>query len=70
MQLSNQNFFIPNRYTQSFADFSNRKNKLLPTALTKSKISTNTTLPKLSRSLSSNSTKSAKERISTIHEQL
>ena len=58
MQLSDRQFMIQTRYTQSFGDFSQRKNKLLTTGFTKNTMNTTMTLPKLSRSLSSSTTKS------------
>ncbi len=60
MQLSDRQFMIETRYSQSFGDFTNRKNKLLSTGFTKNTMNATSTLPKLSRSLSSTSAKSAK----------
>jgi hypothetical protein len=60
MQLSDRSFMVETRYSQSFGDFSNRKNKLLSTGFTKNSMNTTMVLPKLSRSLSSSSAKSAK----------
>jgi hypothetical protein len=67
MQLSDRQFMVETRYTQSFGDFSQRKNKLLSTGFTKNTMNTTMTLPKLSRSLSSSTTKSTNERMANIN---
>ncbi len=68
MKLADRTFMNQTRYSQSFGDFSNRKNKLLSTGFTNNSMNTTMRLPKLSRSLSSSNAKSAKERVDIIDE--
>jgi hypothetical protein len=57
MQLSNRTFMIEIRYSQSFGDYTNHKNKLLSTGFTKNSMNATRVLLKLSRSLLSTSAK-------------
>ena len=70
MKLAERSFMNETRYSQSFGDFSQRKNKLLSTGFTNNTMNTTMRLPKLSRSLSSTSAKSAKQRVSVIEDNI
>ena len=65
MKLADRSFMNETRYSQSFGDFAERKNKMLSTGFTNNTMNTTMRLPKLTRSLSSSSAKSAKLRVDT-----
>ena len=70
MKLADSSFMNETRYSQSFGDFAVRKNKLLSTGFTNNSMNTTMKLPKLSRSLSSTSSKSAKQRVDIIDDNM